>query len=623
MNHLRSTFRAFVVALLATVSILVVRHFVFVPIFEFGPPAMPFLLAVTLAAWFGGLKAGLFTTVFTAGLLAMFFSSNSFSMSNQLRLSLFVVIGGLISWGVESLLAARLRMDDRQRELEREVGERRRAEAAEKSQREQLIVEMRRRQELELAVRDREERTRMAVQSANIGTFDLNPLTDERTWSDRTKIMFGLSADADVSNVSFLDRLHPDDKERAAQALQKAFDPCGDGIYDIDLRLLLPDHRVRWFIAKGQAFFDGEVPDRRAVRFIGTVLDITERKQAEESIRASESRLRGIMDNTSAVIYLKDLEGRYLLVNRRFEELLNVTQQQIVGKTGSDVFPTEVVAKLQANDRQVSETGQPLEFEETVPHTDGPHTYISVKFPIFDSAGQCSGIGGISTDITDRKKTADALEDERETLRNTIAVQDQDRQLIAYEIHDGLVQYATGGLMQLEAVRGHVQSPALAEQIERVVDILRKTVDEGRRIINGMHTTVLDDCGVVAAVDQLLEDEERAHVQVEFVKDPGLGRMAPTVELALYHITREALTNCYKHSQSEKVRIELRRCEDRVHLEIRDWGTGIVQPATVKGIHGLRGMTERARIAGGKCSVQNAPGKGTVVAVDVPYLSRN
>ena len=164
-------------------------------------------------------------------------------------------------------------------------------------------------------------------------------------------------------------------------------------------------------------------------------------------------------------------------------------------------------------------------------------------------------------------------------LQHTIEVQDQDRQLIAYEIHDGLVQYATGALMQLESIRDQAKSETLSEQVENVVDIMRKTVAEGRRIINGIHTTVLDDCGVVAAVEQLIEDEERAHVQIEFIKDENLGRMAPNTELALYHITQEALTNAHKHSQSDKVRVELSRREDRVHLEVRDWGVGFSPPA--------------------------------------------
>ena len=111
--------------------------------------------------------------------------------------------------------------------------------------------------------------------------------------------------------------------------------------------MLWPDGTVRWVIAKGQALFAATNLGRRATRFIGTVLDITDRKLAEDALRASEARLQAILNNASAVIYLKDVEGRYLMVNKRFEKLFNVSQQEIRGKTDADLFSSkETVATL-------------------------------------------------------------------------------------------------------------------------------------------------------------------------------------------------------------------------------------------------------------------------------------
>jgi PAS domain S-box-containing protein len=489
MNQLWATFRGLFVALLATASVCALRRTVFTEFLGLdAAPLMPFMLAVIAAAWLSGLKSGLIATVLSsvAGTYLFVESTGRWIIPPffQGRLVLFVLLGGLVSYTVESLRFAWQRLEDRQRELEQEV---------------------RRREQAETALREREERVRLAVESAEIGTWDFSPLTGRRNWSERAKAMFGLPPEADVTNLSFREFVHPDDRKPASRAIYKALDPSGDGTYEIDYRVLWPDGSIRWIVAKGQVLFDGVEPERRATRFIGTVLDITERKQAEEALR------------------------------------------------------------------------QALE----------------------------------------------AVEAKQELLRHTIEFQDQERQLIAYEIHDGLVQYAAGALMQLEAIQDQLNSKEVADQIEEAVGILRRTVAEGRRLINGIRTPVLDDWGVEAAMEQLIEEEDRAHVQIQFIKDDGLGRMAPRIEETLYRITQEALTNIRKHSQSKRVCIELGRREDHVHLEVRDWGVGFAPSNGSARGHGLKGMAQRASISGGECVIDSAPGNGTKVIVDLPYIARN
>ena len=627
MPQFKSGLLGVFVALFATVSALLVRRLILVPVFGVYAPRISFAIVVGATTWVSGKWFGVFATLLAASATIYLGIDDSgfkiLPLIFQRRLPLFVAIGVFISWLVDSRQSARRRVEDRQKQLEVEVTERRKAEAALIEQREQLMAEMSRREAAELVLREQGERIRLALESTNIGTFDFNTVTGERNWSDRFKEMFGLSADADVSNLSFRDRIHADDRKQVNRAMERAFDPNGDGACETDCRLIWPDGSVHSYIVRGQTLFEGQGLNRRPIRFLGTVLDITERKHADEIIRASENRLRAIMDNTSAVIYLKDLQHRYLMINRRYEELFNVTQQQIVGKTDAEVFPIDVVAKLQANDQQVSDTGHSLEFEESVPHPDGPHTYFTVKFPVKDASGTVVAVGGISTDVSDRKRAADALKEEQDVLRHTIEFQDQERELIASEIHDGLVQYATGALMQLEAVQPHVVANEVAERIDSIVDILRRTVAEGRRLMNGFRPPVLDDWGVVAAVEHLIDEEERAHVEIQFIRDDSLGRLAPRTEETLYRITQEALTNIRKHSQSRKIRIELGRQGNRVHLEIQDWGVGFTPTnGSVKG-HGLRGMAQRARIAGGECKIESSPGGGTQIAVDLPFAGRD
>jgi PAS domain S-box-containing protein len=135
---------------------------------------------------------------------------------------------------------------------------------------------------------DSEERLRLAVESAKLGTWDFDPVAGKLNWSERCKAVFGLSADAHVDYQTFLDRVHPDDRQRIHEVVQQALDPCGNGEYIAEYRSRWQDGTERWISAMGQAFFEFANGRRSTVRFIGTVLDVTERKRAEEELRRAK-----------------------------------------------------------------------------------------------------------------------------------------------------------------------------------------------------------------------------------------------------------------------------------------------------------------------------------------------
>jgi PAS domain S-box-containing protein len=129
----------------------------------------------------------------------------------------------------------------------------------------------------------------------------------------------------------------------------------------------------------------------------------SDRRKAEEALRASEERLQDIVDNTTAVIFVKDLELRFLLVNREYERLFHVQRDQIRGKTDFDILPSEIAESVRANDRRVIEAGEPIQFEEAAPCASGDRLYVSVKFLLRDCSGKPYAICGIATDITELK----------------------------------------------------------------------------------------------------------------------------------------------------------------------------------------------------------------------------
>ena len=154
------------------------------------------------------------------------------------------------------------------------------------------------------------------------------------------------------------------------------------------------------------------VRDQRGAvtHFIGIGEDITQRKDAEQALRDSEYRLQAILDNSPAVIYVKNLHGRYVLVNRVFETLFHVDRATLRDRTDYDIFPREIASAFRANDQEVLKAGVPMQLEEVAPHDDGLHTYISNKFPLRDSNGAIYGLCGILTDITERKRAEYELE---------------------------------------------------------------------------------------------------------------------------------------------------------------------------------------------------------------------
>ncbi len=203
----------------------------------------------------------------------------------------------------------------------------------------------------------------------------------------------------ELTSRPFVDFVHPDDRPRVLAYHHKRMRGEIDPVDVHSFRIVRKDGEIRWLETKGAiSTWDDNLA---ALNFIS---DITERKQAEEALRQSKETLQRIMDSSSAVIYAKDLDGKYIFINALYAKLFHVSDSEILGKTDYDIFPRKTADAFREIDRQAVKAGMPIEAEEAVPQDDGTHYYISLKFPLYDSNKKPYAVCTMSTDITERKR---------------------------------------------------------------------------------------------------------------------------------------------------------------------------------------------------------------------------
>lgn len=242
-----------------------------------------------------------------------------------------------------------------------------------------------------------------------IGTIDNK---GRFTYVNRGWLEFVGSTEDDQLGYDWFNTVHPADRRRWLRTYRQAVKSGHE--FKIELRIRQPAGGYRWVVGHARPW---RAPNSQADGFIVSAIDIDDRKLAEQQLRESEARLQQILDNTSSVIFIKDLEGRYITVNRQYEQLYHVSRDDIRGMTDYDLFSREVADKLLANDRRVIETGNLLEAEETVPHDGEPHIYLAVKFLLRDATGDPYAVCGIALDITARKLAERALRESEARFR--------------------------------------------------------------------------------------------------------------------------------------------------------------------------------------------------------------
>ena len=522
-------------------------------------------------------------------------------------------------------------------ELEQRVAERTRELVAAN---EALKSEIDERSRVEVALRDRAADLAEAQRVAKIGNWSFDLRTNQVVWSEELHRIFETDENSkfDDRHESFVSRVHPDDQPLVLRTNAQA---RTQGLpFEIEYRIITSNDNVRIIREIGYATQDetGQV-----IRLFGTAQDITERKQAEALLHAKEQEFRAIVENAPDQIIRYDRDFRRIYINPAVanayglpaEALTNKPIGSVIQDVGLDVNEDEL-AQIRQRIADVFDTGESYVYEVRFPIPTGPRHFSVRLFPELDLNGSVINVLAIARDITEQKRAEEKLKATSEQLRALSArlqsAREEEGARIARELHDELGSALTGLKWDLESIDKlcseagiHAESSKLHQKLIGMMGVIDATLNAVLRISSELRPTILDDLGLLEAVEWLSQQfEARTGIvcQIDsFVEKVDLSREKAT---AVFRILQEALTNVLRHARASSVNITISEEAGAVVFEIRDNGRGITEDEKAGSRSlGLIGMRERAHLVEGRIEIASVGEKGTVLTLRVPVQGQD
>ena len=351
--------------------------------------------------------------------------------------------------------------------------------------------------------------------------------------------------------------------------------------------------------------------------------------RVEEALRKEKEYYHSFVESLNEWVWEVDVNGILTYSNPTVEGLLGYTVKEVLGSYIAELWLEE--DKTQKNYKWLKKTlssGQGWKgYQGKFKHKNGSTVIMeSTAIAIFDSENRLAGYRGIGRDITQRRRAEDELRESREQLRNLTAhvesVREEERTLVAREIHDELGQVLTALKMDLSwlSKKLSVEQETLLEKTKSMITLVDATIQTVKRISTELRPGLLDDLGLAAAIEwQAEEFQSRTGIRCTISIDPEDMGFDKERSTAMFRIFQETLTNVARHAQASKVRVLLREKHGVIELKVQDNGKGIAKrKPSDPNSYGIIGMRERAQFLGGKVEIRSVRGKGTTVLVTIP-----
>jgi PAS domain S-box-containing protein len=463
------------------------------------------------------------------------------------------------------------------------------------------------------------DRLRLAMEWGKSVGWEWDLKTDRDTRFGDLSTIFGIPSNIYVGHADeFRRSVHPEDRVAVWKSLRDARESRSP--YAAEFRIVWSNGTVRWVAAKGQFHYS---PGGDPERMLGMVVDITERKNAEESLERTQTELNEAQRLAGVGSWQWDRQTGTVLWS---EELYRIAGRDpalpaVRYEEHPQLYPGESWNRLRGAVETALHTGEPYELVLKMVRANGTHRWVTARGEVQrDSTGHIAGLRGTVQDITERKVAEEALSNVNGRL---IEAQELERTRIARDLHDDIGQRLAMLAMALEHAKGLLPDSS-RDDAPGFLDALQKQTGEiladVQALSHELHPPRLLHLGIVAAMRGLCEElSGQKGAEIDFRSEDVPGGVPPDVSLCLFRVLQEALHNALRHSRVRHFGVHLRGTGGVLELTVRDEGVGFDVDAAGRGLGlGLASMKERLKLVRGELFIESQPTGGTTVVARAP-----